>query len=104
VGIYGSEASLEWDGTLIISGGWSKLAVEYACGVKFEVCLYFSTERGKTRLYSSGKREIREPCLRTRCINSISLRLSFYPWMFRDILCWICLRKVKKLTAIVICN
>jgi len=89
---------------LIMSGGWSKFAVEYACGVKPEVCLNFITERRNTRLYSSGKGEIREPCLRIRCINSILVTLSFYRWTIRDILCWICLRKVKKLTAILFCN
>jgi hypothetical protein len=49
----------------------------------FEVCLNFIPERGNARLYYSGKPGICEPCLRIRYINSISLRLSFYPGMIR---------------------
>jgi len=68
------------------------------------MCLNFIPEQGKTWLYSSGKPGIRKLCLRIRYINTISLRQSFYPWMIRDILCWMCLRRVEKLTAILLCN
>ena len=54
------------------------------------MCLNFIPERGNTWLYASGKAEIGEPCLRIGYINSISLRLSLYPRMIRDILHWIC--------------
>ena len=84
---------------------WVKLRCTWISGVpEFEVCLNFIPQRGYTRLYSSGKPAIHEPCLRIWYINSISLRQSVYPWMMRDILYWICLRRVEKLKAILLCN
>ena len=70
----------------------------------FEVSLNFIAEQGNAWRNSSGRPGIREPCLRIRYINSISLRQSSYPWTIWDILCSICLRGVKTLTAILLYN
>jgi len=69
-----------------------------------EVYLNIIPERGNTRLYSLEKPGIRELCLGIRYLNSISRRKSFYPRMIGDILCWICLRGVEMLIAILLCN
>jgi hypothetical protein len=69
-----------------------------------EVCLNFIPEQGNTWLYSLGKSGIHEPCFRIRCSNWISFRQSIYPWMIRDILWWLCLRRVEMLIAILMCN
>jgi hypothetical protein len=94
----GSHVNNEWG--LFEIGHW----IEYVSGVKCEVCLNFMSEQENAGLYSSGKPGIREPYLRIECINLISLGLSFYPSMSRDMLCWIWVRKVKKLIAIRFCN
>jgi len=47
------------------------------------MCLKFIPEQGNARLYASGKPGIRQPFLRIRYTNSISLRQSFDCWIIR---------------------
>jgi hypothetical protein len=108
--------ALEWKHRLMMSGGWSNLDFEWnmqgvsnlrrsnSTGWCLGVCLNFIPEEGNAQLYSSGKAGIWELCLWKRYINSISLRQLFYLWMIKDMVCWICLRRVMKKTAILLWN
>jgi len=99
-GVFGVEKLVYHKSRLVEIGRW----IAYACGVIYELCLNFISEQGKTRHYSLSNPEIPQPSRRIQFIKSISLRPSFYPWMIRYILCWICLRKVKRLIAILFWN